>query len=213
MKRIALLISVLWALGCGDVDQGPEVNMELLQDPKSDAIKQESPAEFTVLFATSAGDFKIHVVREWSPRGADRFYNLVKNGFYNEQRFFRVVPGFVVQWGISPDPELTKVWHTATILDDQVKQQNKRGRITFAKHNKPNTRTTQVFINYGENLNLDGMGFAPFGEVIEGMEVVDKINAEYGQQPNQGQISGRGNSYLEENFPNLDYIKTATIVD
>ena len=213
MKRIVLLFSVLWALGCGAGDQGAEVNTELLQDPKSDAIKQESPAEFTVLFATSAGDFKIHVTREWSPRGADRFYNLVKNGFYNEQCFFRVVPGFVVQWGISPDPELTKVWHTANILDDQVKQQNKRGRITFAKQNKPNTRTTQVFINYGENLNLDGMGFAPFGEVIEGMEVVDKINAEYGQQPNQGQISGRGNSYLEENFPNLDYIKTATIVD
>ena len=213
MKRIALLFSVLWALGCGAGDQGAEVNTELLQDPKSDAIKQESPAEFTVLFATSTGDFKIYVAREWSPRGADRFYNLVKNGFYNEQRFFRVVPGFVVQWGISPDPELTKVWHTANILDDQVKQQNKRGRITFAKQNKPNTRTTQVFINYGENLNLDGMGFAPFGEVIEGMEVVDKINAEYGQQPNQGQISGRGNSYLEENFPNLDYIKTATIVD
>ena len=213
MKRIALLFSVLWALGCGAGDQGAEVNTELLQDPKSDVIKQESPAEFTVLFATSAGDFKIHVAREWSPRGADRFYNLVKNGFYNEQRFFRVVPGFVVQWGISPDPELTKVWHTANILDDQVKQPNKRGRITFAKQNKPNTRTTQIFINYGDNLNLDGMGFAPFGEVIEGMEVVDEINAEYGQQPNQGQISGRGNSYLEENFPNLDYIKTATIVD
>lgn len=118
-----------------------------------------------------------------------------------------------MQWGLSPDPELTKVWHTANILDDKVQQSNKRGRITFAKQNKPNTRTTQIFINYGDNLNLDGMGFAPFGEVVEGMEVVDKINAEYGQQPNQGQISGLGNDYLEENFPNLDFIMTATIVD
>ena len=213
MTRIILLACALWTFGCGAGDQAAEVNTEILKDPKADAMKEEAPAEFTVLFATSAGDFKIHVTREWAPRGADRFYNLVKNGFYNEQRFFRVVPGFVVQWGISPDPELTSVWHTANILDDQVKQPNKRGRITFAKQTRPNTRTTQVFINYGDNLNLDGMGFAPFGEVVEGMEIVDAINAEYGQTPNQGQISGRGNSYLEENFPNLDYIKTATIVD
>ena len=213
MRHIALLIYMFLAFGCGVGDQGAEVNTEVLKDPKAEAMKQEAPAEFTVLFTTSAGNFKIHVTRDWAPRGADRFYNLVKNGYFNEQRFFRVVPGFVVQWGLSPDPELTKVWHTANILDDKVQQSNKRGRITFAKQNKPNTRTTQLFINYGDNLNLDGMGFAPFGEVVEGMEVVDKINPEYGQQPNQGQISGLGNDYLEENFPNLDFIMTATIVD
>lgn len=217
MKRIVLLVSVLWAFGCGAGDEGAEVSAEAnkaaLMDPKSEAMKQEAPAEYTVLFATSAGDFKLHVTRDWAPRGADRFYNLIKNGYYNGQRFFRVVPGFVVQWGLSADPELTKIWHTAQFLDDKVKQNNKRGRITFAKTNSPNSRTTQLFINYGDNLNLDGMGFAPFGEVIEGMEVVDKINAEYGQQPDQGQISSRGNAYLTEKFPNLDYIKTATIVD
>ena len=182
-------------------------------DPKGQAMKEEAPAEYTVLFETSAGDFKIQVTREWAPRGADRFYNLVRNGYYNEQRFFRVVPGFVVQWGMHGDPKISKFWQQANFLDDPVKQSNKRGRITFAKTNVPNTRTTQVFINFGDNLNLDGMGFAPFGEVVEGMDIVDAINAEYGQQPSQGQIAGRGNPYLEEHFPNLDYIVTATIAD
>ena len=207
MTRIALLVGALLAYGCGVGG----VDKEALMDPKSDAMKEQAPDQFTALFETSAGNFKIQVTRDWAPRGAARFYNLVRHGFFDEQRFFRVVPGFVVQWGMSGDPELNKVWNDAVILDDMVKQSNKRGRITFAAQSRPNTRTTQLFINYGDNLNLDGMRFAPFGEVVEGMEVVDAINAEYGQQPNQGQIGGRGNAYLEENFPNLDYIKTATI--
>ena len=207
MMRIALLFSALVAYGCG----AGGVDKEALMDPKSDAMKEQAPDQFTALFETSAGNFKIQVTRDWAPRGADRFYNLVRHGFFDEQRFFRVVPGFVVQWGMSGDPELNKVWNDAVILDDMVKQSNKRGRITFAAQSRPNTRTTQMFINYGDNLNLDGMRFAPFGEVVEGMEVVDAINAEYGQQPSQGQIGGRGNAYLEENFPSLDYIKTATI--
>jgi peptidyl-prolyl cis-trans isomerase A (cyclophilin A) len=213
MMRIAFLCVALWTFGCGAGGQGGEVNTAALMDPKGDVMKEEAPAEYTVLFETSAGDFKIQVTREWAPHGADRFYNLVRNGYYNQQRFFRVVPGFVVQWGMHGDPEISKFWQQANFLDDPVKQSNKRGRITFAKTNVPNTRTTQVFINFGDNLNLDGMGFAPFGEVVEGMDIVDAINAEYGQQPSQGQIAGRGNPYLEEHFPNLDYIVTATIAD
>ncbi len=182
-------------------------------DPAGEALNEQAPDEFSVRLETSAGPVVIQVTREWSPRGADRFYNLVRNGFYDEQRFYRVVPNFVVQWGFSGNLELNQVWHRARILDDPVKQSNTRGRITYAKSNQPNTRTTQLFINSGDNANLDDMGFAPFGEVVEGMEVVDAINAEYGQQPSQGQIAGRGNAYLEENFPNLDYIVKAEIID
>ena len=182
-------------------------------DPAGKALNEQAPDEFSVRLETSVGSVVIQVTREWAPHGADRFYNLVSNGFYDEQRFFRVVPGFVVQWGLSGNPKLNMAWRQANILDDPVKQVNTRGRITYAKTNQPNTRTTQLFINLGDNSNLDGMGFAPFGEVVEGMEVVDAINAEYGQQPNQGQIAGRGNAYLEENFPNLDYIIKAEIIE
>ena len=182
-------------------------------NPTGDAFKEQAPDEFTVRLETSTGPVVIQVTRDWAPHGADRFYHLVRNGFYDEQRFFRVVPGFVVQWGLSGDPALNMAWRQANILDDPVKQSNTRGRITYAKTNRPNTRTTQLFINLGDNSTLDGQDFAPFGEVVEGMEVVDQINAEYGQQPNQGQIAGRGNAYLEENFPNLDYITKAEIID
>lgn len=182
-------------------------------DPTGDAFNEQAPDEFTVRLETSAGPVVIQVTRDWAPHGADRFYQLVRNGFYDEQRFFRVVPGFVVQWGLSGNPKLNMAWRQANILDDPVKQSNTRGRITYAKTNRPNTRTTQLFINLGNNANLDGQNFAPFGEVVEGMEVVDQINAEYGQQPNQGQIATNGNAYLKENFPNLDYIAKAEIID
>ena len=162
-------------------------------DPTGEALNEQAPDEFSVRLETSAGPVVIQVTRDWAPIGADRFYNLVRNGFYDEQRFFRVVPNFVVQWGLSGNPALNQVWHRAHILDDPVVQSNTRGRITYAKTNQPNTRTTQLFINLGDNANLDGMGFAPFGEVVEGMEVVDAINAEYGQQPSQGQIAMNGN--------------------
>ncbi len=182
-------------------------------DPTGEALNEQAPDEFSVRLETSAGPVVIQVTRDWAPIGADRFYNLVRNGFYDGQRFFRVVSNFVVQWGLSGNPALNQVWHRAHISDDPVKQSNARGRITFAKTNQPNTRTTQLFINLGDNLNLDGMGFAPFGEVVEGMEVVDAINAEYGQQPSQGKIATNGNAYLEENFPNLDYIVKAEIIE
>jgi peptidyl-prolyl cis-trans isomerase A (cyclophilin A) len=154
----------------------------------------------------------------WAPRGADRFYNLVRAGYFTDCAFFRVLPNFMAQFGISPNPAVSKVWRDANILDDRVIEGNKRGRVTFATAG-PNTRSTQFFINFGDNTRLDGMGFSPFGKVVEGMDVVDKINGEYGDMPQQGGsgpnpdlIARQGNAYLKKDFPNLDYIKSATLV-
>ena len=210
LRLVVLSCALLAAIGCGS-DGGVELNEEALMEPTSDEMKTEAPEQYAVTFETTAGNFVLTVYRDWAPRGADRFYNLVTNGFYNEQRFFRVVPGFVVQWGMSGDPEITKEWANAQFLDDPVKESNTRGRISFAATNRPNSRTTQVFINLGDNTNLDGMRFAPFGEVTEGMDVVDKINAEYGQQASQGDIAEQGNAYLQEAFPNMDYIKSVRV--
>ena len=182
-------------------------------DPKSEEMKKQAPDRFKVRFETSAGTFTVEVYREWAPRGADRFYNLVRHGFYDDQRFFRVVPGFVVQFGMHGDPEISRKWYDARILDDPVRASNLRGTLCFAATRSPNSRTTQVFINLGDNANLDRMRFAPFGKVIEGMETVDAINAEYGERPDQGEIFARGNEYLEQKFPELDYIVKARIVE
>jgi peptidyl-prolyl cis-trans isomerase A (cyclophilin A) len=175
------------------------------------ALNQKAPATFNVTFDTSAGVFVVAVHRDWAPNGADRFYNLVKNGYYNNCRFFRVVPDFMVQWGINGDPTVQQHWEDANLKDDPVKQSNKRGFITYAAATAPNTRTTQVFINFKDNSPLDSQRFAPFGQVTSGMEVVDKINSMYGQRPDQSLIQTQGNAYLNKNFPKLDYIKTATI--
>jgi peptidyl-prolyl cis-trans isomerase A (cyclophilin A) len=160
----------------------------------------------------------VEVHRDWAPRGADRFYNLVKNGFFDNARFFRVIEGFMVQFGINGDPNIAAVWRDADIKDDPVKQSNQRGTITFATAG-PNTRTTQVFINFGDNAALDGQGFSPFGKVVSGMEVVDKLYGGYGEGapngngPDQGLVQSQGNAYLEQDFPKLDFIKTATIAE
>jgi peptidyl-prolyl cis-trans isomerase A (cyclophilin A) len=177
------------------------------------ALKEQAPAVFKANFETTAGDFVVEVHREWSPNGADRFYNLVKNGYFNDVRFFRVIPNFMVQFGMHGDPAVNSAWQAARIPDDPVKQSNKRGYITFAKPGAPNARTTQVFINFGDNTNLDAQGFAPFGRVTSGMNVVDKINAQYGAKPgdDQGNIAAGGNAYLNKTYPKLDYIKSATI--
>jgi peptidyl-prolyl cis-trans isomerase A (cyclophilin A) len=169
-----------------------------------------APATYRVNFDTTAGSFVVEVHRDWAPKGADRFYNLVRNGYYDDSRFFRVVPNFMVQFGINGNPAIQKVWRNANITDDPVTQTNKRGAITFATAG-PNTRTTQVFINFRNNAGLDRQGFAPFGEVISGMEVVDKISAAYGERPDQGRIQTEGNRYLMKEFPKLDVIKRATI--
>jgi len=174
------------------------------------ALKEVAPAEYRAVFDTSAGPFVILVHRSWAPRGADRFYNLVKYGYYDNCRFFRVLPNFMVQFGINGDPILQAPWRNADIPDDPVTQSNKRGTLSFATAG-PNTRTTQVFINFKDNSPLDSQGFAPFGEVISGMDAVSKINAEYREEPFQDLIQRQGNAYLAKQFPRLDYVKRATI--
>jgi len=163
-----------------------------------------------VKFTTTKGDFSIRVVRAWAPLGADRFRELVESGFYDGARFFRVVPGFVVQFGIAADPAVTKKWDRA-FADDPVLEGNKRGRLVFATGG-PNTRTTQLFINYKDNLRLDKMGFSAFGEVVDGMAVVDSIYSGDGEKPDQDRIEKEGNAYLEREFPKLDFIKSARVV-
>jgi peptidyl-prolyl cis-trans isomerase A (cyclophilin A) len=186
-----------------------------LSDPAS--LNEQAPAVYKAKFDTSKGSFVVEVHRDWAPNGADRFYNLVKNGFFNDARFFRVIDGFMVQFGINGDPKVSAVWQNADIPDDPVKQSNSRGMITFATAG-PNTRTTQVFINFGDNASLDGQGFSPFGKVVSGMDVVDSLYAGYGEGapsgrgPNQGIVQSLGNDYLGKAFPKLDYITKASIV-
>jgi len=175
------------------------------------AMAAKAPPQYDAVFDTTAGRFVIAVTRSWAPRGADRFYNLVKHGFFNGAAFFRVVPGFVVQFGLSPTPAVNKAWTTAVISDDSVKESNRTGFASFASAG-PNTRTTQVFINLADNARLDRMGFAPFGKVVSGMNAVMKIYAGYGEEPNQDAITSGGKSYLAKNFPRLDTVSSAKIV-
>jgi peptidyl-prolyl cis-trans isomerase A (cyclophilin A) len=180
--------------------------------PAADAAEwpETAPEVFKVTFDTSKGPFVVEAHKEWAPLGVQRFYDLVRQGIFNDAYFFRVVPGFMVQFGIPGDPAVAAKWKDNKIQDDPVKHSNKPGTISFATSGK-NTRTSQLFINYGNNANLDGMDFAPFGEVIQGMDIVKAITAEYGERPNQGMIQAQGNAYLKQAFPRLDYIKTATL--
>lgn len=180
------------------------------------ALTQKAPDVYKVKFTTTKGDFIVEVHRDWAPNGADRFYNLVNNGFFDDNAFFRVVKGFMVQFGVTGDPKVNAAWIQASIPDDPVKQSNKPGMITFATAG-PNTRTTQVFINYNDNANLDGQGFSPFGYVSSGFNVVQALNGEYGdgapfgKGPDQNRIQTEGNGYLKREFPNLDYVKMARV--
>jgi len=186
-----------------------------LRDPAR--AQGQAPGVYRARFDTTKGPFVIEVHRDWAPRGADRFYNLVKAGFFDEIRFFRVIAGFMVQFGIQGDPGVAAAWREATVQDDPVKQSNRRGRVTFATAG-PNTRTTQVFINFRDNAGLDGQGFAPFGEVVEGMGIVDSIFPGYGEGqpsgagPDQGRLQMEGNAYLKREFPKLDWVKSAKVV-
>jgi peptidyl-prolyl cis-trans isomerase A (cyclophilin A) len=177
------------------------------------ALKAKAPAVYTVAFTTTKGRFDVTVHRAWAPRGADRFYNLVRARFFDGVEFFRVVKGFVVQFGISGYPSVSSAWQNANIPDDPVKASNVRGTITFADAG-PNTRTTQVFVNLASNTSLDAQGFAPFGKVTKGMSAVDKLYAGYGDQPTntQPQIAAQGNAFLEKQFPKLDSVLTARVV-
>ena len=180
-------------------------------------LRAKAPAEYEVKFVTTAGEFTIKVVRAWAPNGADRFYNLVRHHFYDGASFFRVLPGFMAQFGISAYPEVSKVWEHANIKDDPIVQSNHRGFVSFATAGS-NTRTTQVFINYGNNEALDRSGFSAFAVVSDGRDVVDKLYSGYGEGapdghgPDQGLISSRGRAYLEKSFPKLDSIRSATLV-
>lgn len=185
--------------------------------PQGPAFAAQAPDSFRARFETGAGDFVIAVHRRWAPLGADRFYNLTRSGYYDGVRFFRVVSGFMVQFGIHGEPTVAAAWRDLRIPDDPVRRTNIRGMVSFATAG-PGTRTTQVFINFGNNDRLDGMGFAPFGQVVEGMDVVDRLYAGYGEGaprgrgPDQGRIQAQGNAYLESAFPRMDYVKRASIV-
>ncbi|MDQ2843472.1 MAG: peptidylprolyl isomerase [Acidobacteriota bacterium] len=198
---LAVVAAALFSASCGS--------------HKSDAAKEAkpAPAEYKVKMQTTKGDVVILVHRDWAPGGADHFYDLVKMGFYNNNAFFRTVPGFIVQLGMNGDPKVNKDWSEITIKDDPPKVSNKIGTVVFAQTSEPNSRTTQLFINLGDNSkSLDPQNFTPFGEVVQGMDNVMNINMEYREQPDQGAIGENGNSYLEEHFPRLDYVKKAIIV-
>ena len=181
------------------------------------ASEAASPASFRVKFATTKGDFTVDVTRAWAPKGADRFYRLVSEGYFKDLRFFRVLPGFMAQFGMSGNPALNEKMDSLRIPDDPVTQSNKRGMVTFAMAG-PNTRSSQFFINYQDNSSLDSQGFSPFGKVVDGMKAVDALYGGYGEGapngrgPSQDSIRTKGNEYLQRAFPKLDYIKSAAIV-
>jgi peptidyl-prolyl cis-trans isomerase A (cyclophilin A) len=182
-----------------------------LLDPAKASAK--APDVYKAKFTTTKGDFVVEVHRAWAPNGADRFYNLVKMGFYDDTRFFRAIDGFMVQFGISGDPLVSTKWRNATIPDDPVTQSNKRTTVSFATRG-PNTRTTQIFINYVDNAQLDGMQFSPFAQVTQGMDVLDKLYKGYGgaASNNQPSIESQGNAFLDAKYPQLDSVKHAEIV-
>jgi peptidyl-prolyl cis-trans isomerase A (cyclophilin A) len=178
---------------------------------KPSSLHAQAPAVYAVTFKTTKGDFVVTVHRAWAPHGADRFYNLVTNGFFDGDRFFRVIKGFVVQFGLNPSPAVSKAWLNATIPDDPVRKSNTVGFVSYAATGQPNSRTTQVFVNLANNSALDGQGFAPFGQVTKRMDVVGKLYAGYGEAPDQEKIQLQGDKYLQKSFPKLDRIESARV--
>lgn len=211
VPSILALAGTLSLLAC---ESGPAYNPLLLTP---DALDETAPDVFQARFETSKGDFVIEAHRGWSVNGADRFYNLVAGGYFDNVRFFRAVAGFVVQFGIHGDPEVSAIWREQRILDDRVVMSNTRGFVSYAMGG-PNTRTAQVFVNLGDNSRLDEMGFSPFGQVVEGMDVVEQLHSAYGDGPPRGrgpdqrEIFKSGNDYLSKSFPDLDFVRRATIV-
>lgn len=220
MRRI-LLISLLAVVACDGDAKTPAAGSAAaasaaLTAPDPALLAAAAPDSFTIVLATSRGEVEILVHRGWAPKGADRLHYLVANGFFTGARFFRVLPGFVAQFGLSGIPAVDAAFDKLTLEDDAVKAKNTKGTIVFATGG-PNTRTTQLFINYADNAQLDQMGFAPIGQVTRGMEVVERFHADYGEGapmgggPDQGKIKGDGNAYLRAQFPKLDSIVSATI--
>jgi len=226
-RGITLLLLLVLGMNSGfgcqsdSPTESMKVDRSLLIDPSQ--LTDRAPASFAVHVTTSQGRFTVLVTRAWSPSGADRFYNLVKHGYYDDVRFFRVIENFVAQFGINGDPIIQRHWREATIPDDTPagadRQSNKRGYITFSKTGAPDSRTTQLFINLKDNAAIDSQGFTPFGQVAIGMEVVDRLYKGYGEGmprglgPDQGRIQTEGNAYLIDGFPRLDYIQSARLVD
>jgi peptidyl-prolyl cis-trans isomerase A (cyclophilin A) len=211
LLALCLLLSVSACGGDGG-DAGP-IDLTAV----STNLQGTAPDVFRARIETSKGDFVVEVTRAWSPGGADRFYNLVSHGYLDGVRFFRVIAGFMAQFGINGDPALAALLSEDNILDDPIMESNTRGKMTFAMTGQPNSRSTQMFINLVPNTNLDALGFSPFGEIVEGMEVVDQLYSGYGEGapggsgPNQGRIQTEGNAYLNADFPNLDYVERASI--
>jgi peptidyl-prolyl cis-trans isomerase A (cyclophilin A) len=199
------------------VASGPAVHHTASDLDPTNAVAK-APEVFAARFSTTRGDFVVEVHRAWAPHGADRFYNLVKIGFFDDTRLFRAIDGFMVQFGLNGDPEVSARWRDANIPDDPVTQSNLRGVMTFAQASSPNSRSTQVFVTYGNHPRLDQSGFAPFGKVISGMDVVDSFYKGYGEGapegngPNQGAIQEKGNAYLDRDFPKLDRILSTHLV-
>jgi peptidyl-prolyl cis-trans isomerase A (cyclophilin A) len=220
---LALVSAAALLVACSGKEKGNEEQAATseaapvtpLTTPNAPEMNATAPDVYRVKLETSKGDVEIEVTRAWAPHGADRFYNLARHGFFDEVRFFRVVPKFMVQFGINGDPAISKWWRNARIPDDPATQSNKRGMITFATSGV-DSRTTQVFINFKDNAFLDSQGFSPFGRVVTGMDVVDRLNGEYGETPSKGQgqmmIQTQGNAFLQASFPNLDYIKKASML-
>ena len=232
IRTLALISAAVFASSCANkaqetataqptqaaVTQAQEIktDMETLKNPAN--ATEKAPETFKVKFNTTKGDFTLEINRSWSPLGADRFYNLVKAGFFTDLAFFRVIEGFMVQFGIHGDPAVASAWRGARIKDDPVKQSNTKGYVSYAMAG-PDTRTTQMFINFGDNDRLDGMGFSPFGKVTDGMSVVESIYSGYGEGapsgmgPDQGRVQMQGNAYLKAEFPRMDYIKSAQLLN
>ena len=188
------------------------VTIACASDSSREAVATAAaPDSFRVAFETSKGNFAVDVIRAWSPNGADRFHQLVSTGYFTDVAFFRVVPGFIAQFGMHGDPSVNERWEDRPIRDDPVRESNRRGTIVFATAG-PNTRANQLFINFKDNAQLDGMGFSPIGRVVEGMGVVDSLFDGYGEAPVQARIARQGNRYLKQEFPLLDYVKSARVV-
>jgi len=219
LPRLTALSVLVLAAGCGDDGAGAYAvpPNSVLLDPEASEFMAEAPETFNARFETSKGDFVIEVVRDWAPNGADRFYNLVRNGFYDGTRFYRAIDGFMVQFGLHGDPAVTEAWQSERITDDPVVETNAPGTVTFAMASERDTRTTQIFINLVDNARLDDMGFAPIGRIIEGMDVVRQLYTGYGEGPpgrgpDQNRVRSEGNVYLTREFPDLDYVERATVV-
>ena len=217
MRRAALALLLLTACDAPappapTAPPAPAASADPLLDPNHPEMRKAAPASYKVVLQTDVGGILLEITREWAPLAADRFYNLVRHGFYDSARFFRVVPNFVAQFGLNGDPRISAVWRNANLPDEPRKASNERGTIAFAKAG-PNSRTTQVFLNFKHNANLDSpaMDFAPFGRIIAGIDVLDAINAEYAERPDQGRIQLEGNAYLTREFPRLSFILKASV--